>query len=99
MNVISDLIGRNNKSFAGFSESNPAVGEIKRKDLSKRGSETEGLEETVIQLMIYAMAESKGEISVTNFPFSRTKSVIIIYSLVVPTSHQRDTVSTYKLFG
>lgn len=62
MNVKSDLIGSNHKSFAGFSESNPAVGEVKRKDFPKRGSETEGLEETVIQLMIYAMAESKGEV-------------------------------------
>lgn len=62
--MMNDLIGSNNESFTGFSESNPAVGEIKRKDFPKRGSETEGLEETVIQLMIYAMAESKGEVSV-----------------------------------
>lgn len=57
-------------------ESTPAVGEIKREDFPKRGSETEGLEETVIQLLINAMAESKGEIAVTNFPFSRPKSVL-----------------------
>lgn len=40
------------------------------------GGESEGLEETVIRLLIYAMAKGKGEIAVTNFPFSRPKSVL-----------------------
>lgn len=37
------------------------VGGMKREDFPNRGSETEWLEETVIQLLIYAMAEGKGE--------------------------------------